>query len=43
MVEQRNDSDCEGYFFNIGEMLKQYFLKHPGELQTMRNRSQEQE
>ena len=29
MVEQRNDSDCEGYFFNIGEMLKQYFLKHP--------------
>ena len=41
MVEQRNDSDCEGYFFNIGEMLKQYFLKHPGELQTMRNRSQE--
>lgn len=26
-----NDSTPKGYYFNISEMLQQYFLKHPGE------------
>ncbi len=32
MVEKRNDSDPDGYFFDIAELLRQYFLKHPSEL-----------
>jgi len=30
-VNRRNDSSPEGYFFDIGELLRQYFAKHPGE------------
>ncbi len=32
LVTKRNDADPDGYFFNIGELLNQYFLKHPSEL-----------
>lgn len=31
-VNPRNQSDPEGYYFDIAEMLRQYFLKHPSEL-----------
>lgn len=31
-VKQRNANDHEGYYFDISEMLRQYFLKHPSEL-----------
>lgn len=33
MVNPRNPSDPTGYYYNIAEMLRQYFLKHPSELQ----------
>lgn len=31
-VNQRNANDPEGFYFDISEMLRQYFLKHPSEL-----------
>ncbi|MDE5568328.1 MAG: DUF4919 domain-containing protein, partial [Muribaculaceae bacterium] len=31
-VKQRNPNDHEGFYFDISEMLRQYFLKHPSEL-----------
>ena len=31
-VKQRNANDPEGFYFDISEMLRQYFLKHPSEL-----------
>lgn len=31
-VTKRNGSDPDGYFFDIEEMLRQYFAKHPSEL-----------
>lgn len=31
MVSKRNSSDPDGYYFNISEILHQYFLKHPSE------------
>lgn len=31
-VTKRNGSDPDGYFFDIEEMLHQYFAKHPSEL-----------
>lgn len=33
-VNQRNSNDPEGFYFNISEMLRQYFLKHPSELEA---------
>lgn len=30
-INRRSDADPEGYFFNVSEMLHQYFLKHPSE------------
>ena len=30
-VKPHNDSDPEGLYFDIAEMLRQYFLKHPSE------------
>lgn len=35
IVKQRNQNDAEGYYFDISEMLRQYFLKHPSELQEL--------
>lgn len=35
IVNQRNPNDAEGYYFDISEMLRQYFLKHPSELQEL--------
>lgn len=32
-VKQRNANDPEGFYFDISEMLHQYFLKHPSELE----------
>ncbi len=32
-VKQRNANDPEGFYFDISEMLNQYFLKHPSELE----------
>lgn len=31
-VNKRNDDSPEGYYFDIAEMLRQYFIKHPSEL-----------
>lgn len=31
-VRQRGANDTEGFYFDISEMLRQYFLKHPSEL-----------
>ena len=33
-VKQRNANDPEGFYFDISELLNQYFLKHPSELGT---------
>lgn len=30
-VQKKNDKDPEGYFFNIGPLLEQYYIKHPSE------------
>lgn len=32
MVNKRNATDADGYYFDIAEMLRQYFVKHPSEL-----------
>ncbi|MCM1440183.1 MAG: DUF4919 domain-containing protein [Roseburia sp.] len=32
MVNKRNATDADGYYFDISEMLRQYFVKHPSEL-----------
>lgn len=32
MVTKRSANDPDGYFFDISELLRQYFLKHPSEL-----------
>lgn len=32
-VQKRSNSDPEGYYFNIADLLEQYFIKHPGELE----------
>ncbi len=32
MIEQKNANDATGYYFDISELLKQYFIKHPSEL-----------
>lgn len=34
-VNKRSDSDPAGYYFDISEILRQYFLKHPSELGTV--------
>lgn len=31
-VNKRNSSDPDGYYFDIAELLRQYFIKHPSEL-----------
>lgn len=31
-VKPKNQNDSEGFYFDISEMLRQYFLKHPSEL-----------
>lgn len=31
-VNQRTESSPKGYFFNIGEILHQYYIKHPSDL-----------
>ena len=31
IVNRKNDSSPEGYYFNISEILRQYYLKHPSE------------
>lgn len=31
-VQKREKSTIDGYYFNIAEMLRQYFLKHPSEM-----------
>lgn len=33
MVEKKGKASTDGYYFDIAEMLKQYFLKHPSELE----------
>lgn len=33
LVNRKNDTAPEGYYFNISEILKQYYLKHPSEAQ----------
>lgn len=32
-VQRRNDSTPDGYFFDISELLRQYFAKHPSEIE----------
>ena len=32
MIVQKNASDPTGYYFDISELLKQYFIKHPADL-----------
>lgn len=32
IVTPRNGSDATGYYFDISEMLRQYFIKHPAEM-----------
>ncbi len=32
IVEQKNANDPAGYYFDISELLHQYFIKHPSEL-----------
>ena len=32
-VQRRNDSTPEGYFFDIKELLRQYFAKHPEDIE----------
>lgn len=32
LVRKRSDNDPDGYYFNINELLHQYFIKHPAEL-----------
>lgn len=32
-VNKANNNTPDGYYFNISEMLKQYFVKHPAELE----------
>lgn len=32
-IKQRNTNDPEGFYYDISEMLHQYFLKHPSELE----------
>jgi hypothetical protein len=32
IVEQKTPNDPSGYYFDISEMLRQYFIKHPSEL-----------
>ena len=34
-VNPRNSNDPAGFYFDISEMLRQYFLKHPSELQEL--------
>ncbi len=33
VVNQQNDKSPKGYYFNISELLRQYYLKHPSELE----------
>lgn len=33
-INKTGNSSAEGYYFNISEMLRQYFLKHPAELEA---------
>lgn len=30
-VQKKSDKDADGYYFNIGPLLEQYYLKHPSE------------
>lgn len=30
-VQKKNEKDADGYYFNIGALLEQYYLKHPSE------------
>lgn len=32
LVSKRSENDPDGYYFNINELLHQYFIKHPSEL-----------
>ena len=31
LVNRKNDSGPEGYYFNIAELIRQYYIKHPSE------------
>lgn len=33
LVNRKDDKSPEGYYFNIEEMLRQYYLKHPSEIE----------
>lgn len=33
LINRRDDKQPEGYYFNIEEILKQYYIKHPSETQ----------
>lgn len=35
-IKPTNRSSQKGFYFNIGELLEQYFAKHPAELQAIR-------
>lgn len=37
-VEKTDKNTVDGYYFDIAEMLRQYFIKHPGELENIQNR-----
>ena len=41
-VNKSGNTGSDGYYFNINEMLRQYFLKHPGELETAAEEASEQ-
>lgn len=33
LINRRDDKQPEGYYFNIEEILKQYYIKHPSEIE----------
>lgn len=39
-VNKANNNTPDGYYFNISEMLKQYFVKHPAELEDTAEESE---
>lgn len=42
-VKQRNTNDPEGFYYDISEMLHQYFLKHPSELEDRDDEAEDAE